>query len=40
MAFRTNLFLDALFVVTDGMNVMEVVEHIERLVRIRENDSV
>ncbi|MBT4692768.1 MAG: (d)CMP kinase [Planctomycetaceae bacterium] len=31
---------DALFVVTDGMNVMEVVEHIERLVRIRENDSV
>ena len=30
---------DALFVVTDGMNIMEVVEHIERLVRIRENDS-
>ena len=29
---------DALFVVTDGMNIMEVVEHIERLVRIREND--
>jgi len=30
---------DALFVVTDGMSIMEVVEHIERLVRIRENDS-
>jgi cytidylate kinase len=30
---------DALFVVTDGMNIMEVVEHIERLVRIRETDS-
>lgn len=30
---------DALFVVTDGMNIMEVVEHIERLVRIREADS-
>ena len=29
---------DALFVITDGMNVTEVVEHIERLVRIREND--
>ncbi len=29
---------DALFVITDGMNIMEVVEHIERLVRIREND--
>jgi cytidylate kinase len=30
---------DAMFVVTDGMNIMEVVEHIERLVRIRETDS-
>ena len=30
---------DALFVVTDGMNIMEVVELIERLVRIRETDS-
>ena len=30
---------DALFVVTDGLNIMEVVEHIERLVRIRETDS-
>jgi cytidylate kinase len=29
---------DALFVITDGMNIMEVVEHIERLVRMREND--
>ena len=29
---------DALFVITDGMNIAEVVEHIERLVRIREND--
>ena len=29
---------DALFVITDGMNIIEVVEHIERLVRIREND--
>jgi cytidylate kinase len=29
---------DALFVITDGMNIMEVVEHIERLVRMRESD--
>ena len=29
---------DALFVITDGMNIVEVVEHIERLVRMREND--
>jgi len=29
---------DALFVITDGMNIAEVVDHIERLVRIREND--
>jgi len=29
---------DALFVITDGMNIMEVAEHIERLVHIREND--
>ena len=28
---------DALFVITDGMDIMEVVEHIERLVRVREN---